>query len=276
MTLEVIIEKLTDWALTKGVKLVIGLLVLFVGWKLIKKVVKTLSLILDRHGFDETLHSFLRALVENGLKILLVFGVMSYVGIATTSIAAIVTSAGLAIGLALQGSLSNFAGGVIILLMRPFNVGDFVDTAGHTGRVENIRIFYTYLVTPDNKEIMIPNGTIVNDSIVNYSRKDTRRVDLVFGASYDADVLHVKRVLSELVDSDNRILRNPEPFINICEHGASSVNFAVRVWTTTENYWDVYFYLLEQAKIKFDDEEISIPYPQMDLHIRSSEKINQD
>ncbi|MGG7177732.1 mechanosensitive ion channel family protein [Clostridium paraputrificum] len=268
MSLEVFIEKLISWATTNGIRLAIGVVVLFIGWKVIKKIVKRLSNILNKRGFDSTLHSFLEAFVDMSLKIILIICVLNYVGIGTSSLAALVASAGLAVGLALQGSLSNFAGGVIILMMRPFQVGDFIEAAGYSGTVERIKIFYTHLATPDNKEIMIPNGTLANGSLINYSAKDTRRVDLTFGVGYDADILHVKRTLSEIVESCEFALKDPAPFISLSEHGASSVNFVVRVWSKTENYWNVYFYLLEQAKLRFDEEKISIPYPQMDIHIK--------
>ena len=223
----------------------------------------------SRKEIDSTLHSFLGAFLELALKSLLIICVLGYVGFEITGLAALLASAGFALGLALQGSLSNFAGGVIILIMRPFKIGDFIESSGNTGTVERIELFYTHLITPDNKAIMIPNGSLSNSTIINYSSKDTRRVDLVFGVGYEDDILHVKRVLSNIIDSCHLILKNPEPFINICEHGDSSVNIAVRVWTDTSNYWNVYFYLIEQAKIKFDEENINIPYPQMDLHIQN-------
>ncbi|MBM6859816.1 mechanosensitive ion channel, partial [Clostridium saudiense] len=206
--------------------------------------------------------------VEVVLKVVLIMVVLEFVGIKATGIAALFASAGLAIGLALQGSLSNFAGGVIILLIRPFNVGDYIEGAGHSGTVEKISIFYTCLATPDNKQILIPNGALANDSIVNYSSKDTRRVDLVFGVSYDDDIFKVKRILTEVVEANELILKNPEPFISINEHGASSINFVVRAWCETSNYWTVYFDLLEKVMVRFNEENITIPYPQMDLHLK--------
>ena len=266
MSLDQILEKLINWATTSGIKLLVGIIVLVIGWKIINKIVKTLSNFLEKKAFDSTLHTFLESFVELILKVLLVIMVMKNVGIDTTGIAALFASAGLAVGLALQGSLSNFAGGVIILMLRPFKVGDFIEVSGYTGVVEKIKIFYTHILTGDNKEIMIPNGSLANSSLINYSAKDTRRVDLVFGVGYDADVLHVKKVISELIDSCDKVLKQPEPFVNITEHGDSAVNFVVRVWTKTEDYWNVYFYLMEQAKIKFDSEGISIPYPQVEVH----------
>lgn len=268
-SIEKIANRLLDWAMSNGVKILIGLIILGVGWKLIKKLMKIFNSFSSRKEIDSTLHSFLGAFLELALKALLIICVLGYVGFEITGLAALLASAGFALGLALQGSLSNFAGGVIILVMRPFQIGDYIESSSHSGTVEKIELFYTHLITPDNKAIMIPNGALSNSTIVNYSSKDTRRVDLVFGVGYEDDILHVKRVLSNIIDSCDLILKNPEPFINICEHGDSSVNIAVRVWTKTSDYWNVYFYLIEQAKIKFDEENINIPYPQMDLHIQN-------
>lgn len=268
-SIEKIANRLLDWAMSNGIKILIGLIILGVGWKLIKKLMKIFNSFSSRKEIDSTLHSFLGAFLELALKALLIICVLGYVGFEITGLAALLASAGFAIGLALQGSLSNFAGGVIILVMRPFQIGDYIESSSHSGTVEKIELFYTHLITPDNKAIMIPNGALSNSTIVNYSSKDTRRVDLVFGVGYEDDILHVKRVLSNIIDSCDLILKNPEPFINICEHGDSSVNIAVRVWTKTSDYWNVYFYLIEQAKIKFDEENINIPYPQMDLHIQN-------
>lgn len=266
--LEKILNVILTWVLTDGVKLVIGLIVLSIGWKLIKKLIKIMNVLMDKNNVDKTLRNFLDALVEVVLRVVLIMAVLEFVGIKATGIAAIFASAGLAIGLALQGSLSNFAGGVIILLIRPFNVGDYIEGAGHSGTVEKISIFYTCLVTPDNKQILIPNGALANDSIVNYSSKDTRRVDIVFGVSYDDDIFKVKRILTQVVETNELILKNPEPFISINEHGASSINFVVRAWCKTSDYWTVYFDLLEKVMVRFNEENISIPYPQMDLHLK--------
>ena len=268
-SIEKMADKLLDWAMSNGIKILIGLIILGVGWKVIKKLMKIFNSFSSRKEIDSTLHSFLGAFLELALKALLIICVLGYVGFEITGLAAVLASAGFALGLALQGSLSNFAGGVIILIMRPFQIGDYIESSSHSGTVEKIELFYTHLITPDNKAIMIPNGALSNSTIVNYSSKDTRRVDLVFGVGYEDDILHVKRVLSNIIDSCDLILKNPEPFINICEHGDSSVNIAVRVWTKTSDYWNVYFYLIEQAKIKFDEENINIPYPQMDLHIQN-------
>lgn len=268
MNFENLLNDFISWTLAHGIKLIVGLAILIIGWKLIKKVINTLNNFLDKKGFDSTLHSFLDALVNVILKTLLILTVLNFMGIGMAWFTALLASAGFTVGLALQGSLSNFSGGVMLLAMRPFKVGDYIETSGHSGTVENIKIFYTHLATPDNKEIMIPNGTIANNSIINYTHKDTRRVDLTFGVGYEDDILHVKQTLMNIINSNDKILKHPEPFVSISEHGASSLNFVVRVWTKTEDYWNVHFYLLEEAKIRFDEEKINIPYPQMDIHMK--------
>ena len=271
MNLEQFLNKIINWATTEGIKLIIGLLLLWIGWKLAKKVVNIMSKTLEKRNVDATVSSFLDTFVEVVLKGIVIYIFLDYVGIKTTGIAALVASAGVAIGLALQGSLSNFAGGVIILLIRPFNVGDYIEGSGHSGTIERIGMFYTHMTTVDNKLILVPNGNLANGSIVNYSAKELRRVDLTFGVGYEQDVLKVKRVLSNIVDAHELILKDPEPFIALSAHGDSAVNFVVRAWVNNSDYWKVHFDLLEAVKVKLDEEEISIPYPQMDLHIKNNE-----
>ncbi|MBB6625505.1 mechanosensitive ion channel family protein [Clostridium gasigenes] len=268
MDITKISEQIIFWASTNGLKLIIGLISLFIGFKLINKVIIGFRSILEKQNVEATLITFLDGLCESIMKILLVIFILGYIGIPTTGFAALIASAGLAVGLALQGSLSNFAGGVILLFIKPFKVGDYIEANGRSGTVESIKIFYTNLVTNDNKSIVIPNGTLSNGIVVNYTAKDTRRVDLVFAVAYTADILHVKKVLTEIVNKHNLILNVPEPFIAINEHGSSSVNFVLRAWCKTEDYLTVYFDLLEKVKIKFDNEEIDIPYPQMDIHMK--------
>ena len=268
MNLEQILNKIINWVTTEGIKLVIWLFLLWIGWKLARKVVNIMNRTLEKRNVDATVRSFLDTFVEVVLKGVVIYIFLDQVGIKTTGIAALLASAGVAIGLALQGSLSNFAGGVIILLIRPFNVGDYIEGAGHTGTIEKIGMFYTHMATVDNKLILVPNGNLANGSIVNYSAKELRRVDLTFGVGYEQDVLKVKRVLSNVVDNHDLILKTPEPFIALSAHGDSAINFVVRAWVNNSDYWKVYFDLLESVKVKFDEEEISIPYPQMDLHIK--------
>ena len=259
---------LLKWIQTSGIKLIIGLLVLWIGWKLVKKLEKVIRMIFEKRNIDITLGRFLETLVGVILKFLLVVMVMGYVGLDTSGFAALIASGGLAIGLSLQGGLSNFAGGVIILFIRPFNVGDFIEGAGHTGVVEKIGMFYTSIVTVDNKEVLIPNGALANASLINYTSKPTRRVDLNFTVGYEENILKVKKVINEVIAKETLILNEPAPFVSVDSHGDSAVSFVVRVWVKTEDYWTVHFNLLEQVKIRFDEENINIPYPQMDVHIK--------
>jgi len=268
ISLEQMFISLQAWFFSSGVKIVIGLLVLWIGWKLVQKVINIFNAILERRNIDPTIGSFLDGLINISLKIFLILVVMDYIGLKTSGLVALIGSAGLAVGLALQGSLSNFAGGVIILLIRPFNVGNLIDSGEHTGIVEKIGIFYTHLVSFDNKQILIPNGELANKSIVNYTSKDTRRVDLNFTVGYEQEISKVKSALFSVINTEELILKEPEPFVAVSKHGDSAITFVVRVWTKTEDYWTVHFNLLERVKTKFDDEEISIPYNQMDIHIR--------
>ena len=263
-----LLENLLGWVKTSGIKLLIGIIVLWIGWKLVKKVQKVINVIFEKRNIDITLGRFLETLVGIILKFLLIVMVMGYVGLDTSGLAALIASGGIAIGLALQGSLSNFAGGVIILFIRPFNVGDFIEGAGHSGVVEKIGMFYTTIVTIDNKEVLVPNGTLSNVSLTNYTAKETRRVDLKFTVGYEENILKVKKAINEVIAGEKLILNEPAPFVSVDAHGDSAVSFVVRVWVKTENYWTVHFNLLEKVKIKFDEEKISIPYPQMDVHIK--------
>ena len=266
---ENVLQKFLHWIQTKGIKIVLGLLFLWIGFKIIRIVVKSTNRFFEKRNIDITLASFLENFLNISLKLLLILIIMNYVGLATSSIVAVIGSAGIAIGLALQGSLSNFAGGVIILFLRPFNVGDYIEGAGQTGTIETIGMFYTHMLTTDNKRTLIPNGTLVNGIIINYTAQKMRRVDLTFGVGYESDIRHVKAILYEIVNKEKLILKDPEPFVGVSEHADSSVNFIVKAWTKTEDYWTVYYDLLEKVKIRFDDENINIPYPQMDVHLKN-------
>ena len=269
-----LIDNLVNWLLSSGIRLIIGLIILSVGFKITKKVVNKLDKVLEKREVDVTFRRFLKSLSSGALKTILVLLVVTLLwDIKLTGLVALFTSAGVAIGLALQGSLSNFAGGFIILLLRPFKVGDYILAAGYEGTVEQIGVFYTTLLTIDNKVALIPNGTLSNNSLINYSIKDNRRVDLIFNVSYENDIRHVRKVLSDIVNNYELIQKDPEPFIGVVEHAQNSVNFGVRVWCEKEDYWTVYYYLLEEVKIRFDEENISIPYPQMDLHVKHSSEI---
>ena len=269
MTLETIVKRIIDWTFTGGIKLIIGTLAIVIGFKIINKLSKRFINLAEKRNVDMTLIKFIKSFISYTLKILLVLIIAgSYWKLELSGLAAIIASAGVAIGLALQGSLSNFAGGFIILLLRPFKVGDYIQTGQFEGTVEQIGVFYTSLTTIDNKVVLIPNGSLSNGSLVNYSAKDTRRVDLVFAVSYESDILKVRGILKDIVQQHRLVLDYPEPFVGLLEQADSSLNFAVRVWVNTPDYWTVYFDLLEEVKLRFDKEEISIPYPQIDLHLK--------
>ena len=269
--LEKTLEKFYEWASTSGLRIIFGLIIWWISFKIIKRLMKGLNKFCERRNVDVTLASFLDGFITICLKVLVILMVMNYVGLSTSGIIALIGSAGLAVGLAIQGSLANFAGGVIILFIRPFNVGDFIEGAGETGTIEKIGIFYTNMLTVDNKKILIPNGTLVNGIITNYTSQDRRRVDLTFSVAYEEDVRRVKAILYDIINAEELILRDPEPFAAVSEHADSSVNFVIKAWTKTENYWPVYYGLLEKVKIRFDEENINIPYPQMDIHLKNSE-----
>lgn len=247
--------------------IVYAIVVLVVGLLLIKWLTKRIGILVDKNKIDATLKPFIKSVVNVALKIILIVAVISILGIETTSFVAAFGAAGLAIGLAFQGSLSNFAGGVLLLVTRPFKVGDYIEAVGHNGTVEAIQILYTDLVTLDNKVVRIPNGNLANASIVNYSEKETRRVDLEFSTGYEAETSKVIGVLAEIVSSHPLALKDPEPFIRMSEHGDSAIKYAVKVWVMSADYWTVYFDVIEKVKQRFEEEGLSIPYPQIDVHL---------
>ena len=250
-----------------GKNLVIALLIVWIGRIVIGFVVRSLRKLMQRQDVDRTLETFICNLVRMALTIVVVIAAIGALGIETTSFIAIFGAAGLAVGLALQGSLSNFAAGVLIVLFRPYRVGDFVEVAGISGAVEQVQILTTVLCTGDNKQIVVPNSQVMNSIITNYSVKDTRRVDMVVGVGYDDDLDKVRETLEELVAADDRILKDPAPKIAVSELADSSVNIVVRPWVRTADYWDVHFDLTEAIKKRFDREGISFPYPQQDVHL---------
>lgn len=250
-----------------GLKIVAAIVIFIIGrWvaKFLKGVTERLML---KAKVDETLTSFVGHLVHIALLAFVIIAALGQLGIQTTSFIAVLGAAGLAVGLALQGSLSNFAAGVLMLIFRPFKVGDFIEAAGTAGTVEEIHIFTTQLKTPDNKAIIIPNAKITADNIVNISAKPTRRVDFVFGVSYSDDIDKVKKVIEEVLAADARVLKDPPLTIGLLALADSSVNFAVRPWVKAGDYWPVFFDINEKMKKRFDAEGISIPFPQQDVHL---------
>ena len=257
---------------TFGKNLVIALLIFYVGRFVVRLVVRGMTKVMDRQDVDPTLQKFVGNLVNMALMVVVIIAAIGALGIQTTSFIAIFGAAGLAVGLALQGSLSNFAAGVLIVLFRPYKVGDYVEAAGIAGSVEEVQILTTVLKTPDNKQIIVPNSQIMGSIITNYSANDTRRVDLTVGVSYSDDLDKVAATLRELVDADERILKDPACLIAVQALADSSVNFVVRPWVAAADYWGVYFDLTEAIKKRFDDEGISFPFPQQDVHLYTMEK----
>ena len=259
--MEEYIEKLKELLVEYTPKVLVALAILVVGLFAITIVVKTVRNILKKRNVDVTLQKFLGDLISWALKLLLFITVIAKLGIETASFAAIIAAAGLAVGLALQGSLGNFAGGVLIMIFKPFKIGDLIEAQGEIGAVKEIEIFTTKLTGLSNKEIIIPNGTLSNGNIVNYSTEGTRRVDLVIGVSYDADIKETKKVLTDVLTSHAKVLKDPAPGVTVLELADSSVNFAVRPWCKTADYWTVYFDVTEAAKLALDKAGIEIPYP---------------
>lgn len=263
--LQLITSKVTDIAIEYGPKVLLAIITLLIGLWIIKLVSKALKKVLGRRNVDKSLESFLVSLVSISLKVLLFISVIGMVGVETTSFVAVLAAAGFAVGLALQGSLGNFAGGVLILLFKPFKVGDFIEAQGETGSVKKIQIFNTILTTGDNKTVIIPNGPLSNGNITNYSTEDTRRVDMIFGIGYDDDIKKAKSILEKMVTTDSRILQDKSNLIAVGELADSSVNFKVRVWVKSSDYWNVFHDFQENVKLTFDKEGISIPFPQMEI-----------
>ncbi len=250
-----------------GPQLLWALAILFIGSWIIKLINRFAGKAMEKGNVDLSLRKFIASLLSIGLKILLLISVAGMLGIATASFVAVIGAAGLAVGLALQGSLANFAGGVLILLLKPFKVGDVIEAQGHVGKVDQIQIFNTILKTPDNKTIILPNAAVSNGNITNYSTEPLRRVDMTFGIGYDDDLLKAKQILQNMAEQDERILKDPAPAVVVSELADSSVNLAVKVWVKAEDYWNVFFDFQEKVKLTFDEQGISIPYPQHDVHL---------
>lgn len=269
---------MTEWLITArdflasqgisvGLKILQALIIFFIGKWIARLLQKAIVKLLERQKIEPTLVGFVKNIAYIGMLIFVILAALNVLGVQTTSFVAVLGAAGFAVGLALQGGLANFAAGVLMLIFKPFKVGDYIEGAGTGGVVEEIQIFTTQLRTPDNKTIIVPNASFTAGNITNYSTKPTRRVDLVFGCSYQDDIFKVKRVLGEIVAGDTRVLADPAPQIVVLSLGDNSVNFAVRPWVKAEEYWDVYFDLTQAVKVRFDEEGISIPFPQREVHI---------
>ncbi len=267
--MEEYVEKSIEMMMEFGPRILLAILVLILGLWIIKAVSNGLVSLMQKRNVDPSLVPFLRSLVSVLLKVTLVISVVSMLGVETTSFIAILGAAGLAVGLALSGTLQNFAGGVMILIFKPFKVGDFVDAQGYSGTVKEIQIFNTIMKSPDNKTIIIPNGGLSTGAMVNFSTEPTRRVDMSFGIGYGDDIDKAKFILMRLMEEDERVLKDPAPTVAVAELADSSVNFNVRPWVKSADYWGVYLDMHEKVKKTFDAEGVSIPFPQMDVHVNN-------
>jgi len=254
-----------------GIKIALAIIIFYFGRIVVSALVRMADKVMRSRGMDEMLVRFLTSIMGWLLLLFVVIAALSQLGVDTTSLVALIGAAGLAIGLSLQSSLANFAAGVMLIIFRPFTKGDFVEAGGAMGSVDRISIFTTTLTTPDNKEVIVPNGSILSSNITNFSARPTRRVDMVFGISYDDDIRKAKQLLEEIISADDRVLPEPAPVVALGELADSSVNFLVRPWAKAEDYWGLLWDTTEAVKLKFDEAGISIPYPQMDVHMEKGE-----
>jgi small conductance mechanosensitive channel len=262
-----IISSLQTFAAFYGLKIIAAIVIFVVGRWVARALRNAIKKMMAKGDVDETLISFVGNLTYITLLAFVIIAALNQLGVQTTAFIAVIGAAGLAIGLALQGSLANFAAGVLMIIFRPFKAGDYIEGAGVAGTVEEVQIFATQLKTPDNKTIIVPNAKMMGDNITNYSAKDTRRMDMVIGVGYGDDLKKVREILEDILAKDDRILEDPAPTIGVLELGDNSVNFAVRPWVKKEDYWGAYFDVTETVKRRFDEEGISIPYPQRDVHL---------
>lgn len=261
------IQKMTDtYVIPWAINIALAIVIFIIGKMVVNILTNVLKKILAKSGMDEILINFVGSIVRTVLLLFVVIAALNQLGVDTTSLIALLGAAGLAVGLALQNSLQNFAAGVMLIVFRPFKSGDFVEAGGVSGVVESIGIFSSIFRTGDNREVIIPNGAIYGGTIINYSARETRRIDMVFGIGYDDDIKKAKELLEKIVTSDERVLSDPAPVIAVSELADSSVNFVVRPWVKSGDYWAVYWDLTEKVKLEFDAAGISIPYPQMDVH----------
>jgi small conductance mechanosensitive channel len=267
MNLEYIIDQVKTISIVYGPKLIAAIAIWFIGIWVIKALSRGFGKIMDKKELDPSLKPFLKGIFSTLLKVLLLISILSTMGIEMTSFVAIIGAAGLAVGLALSGTLQNFAGSVIILLFKPYKVGDFIEAQSYKGTVSEIHIFNTILKTADNKTVIIPNGKLSNSPMINYSTEPKRRVDWIFGIGYGDNVEKAKEVISNLCGEDLRILNDPPLFMAVSELGNSSVNITVRAWVNAADYWNVFFQLNENVYKNFEKEGLNIPFPQMDIHL---------
>lgn len=264
-------EMMDTYIIPWGINIVMAIVIYIIGKMVVGILINVFGKIMARSKYDDMLIDFIKAILRAVLMLFVIIASLNQLGVNTTSLVAILGAAGLAIGLSLQGSLQNFAAGVMLLVFKPFKAGDFIEAGGATGVVKSISIFTTIMTTGDNKEIIVPNGGIYGGNITNFSAKETRRVDMVVGIGYDSDLKKAKEILNEMVAADVRILKDPAPTVAVAELADSSVNFVVRPWVASGDYWGVKFDFTEAVKLRFDAEGISIPFPQMDVHVHKND-----
>lgn len=263
-----LVELTQSYLIPWGINIAIAFIIFFVGRIVISVIHKVLGKLLTRFQVKVILVEFTQQVMRSLLFVLLIIAILSQLGFDTTSLVAVLAAGSLAVGLALKDSLQNFAAGVMLIILQPFKEEDFVEVAGHMGMVEKVMLFSTLLRTPDNREITIPNGQIYAEPLVNYSARDTRRLDLIFGIDYNSDLRKAKQILQDIVAADERVLKEPESLVVVSELADSSVNFTVRAWVSTDDYWPLKFELLERVKLAFDEQGIEIPFPQMSVHFQ--------
>ena len=265
--LDIVIQNLIDSGISAGKHIIAAVVIFIVGRFLIKLINRLVASILQRRHIEISVQTFLSSLVNIILTILLIITVIGALGVNTTSFAALIASAGVAIGMALSGNLQNFAGGLIILLFKPYRVGDFIDVCGVQGTVSAVQIFHTILLTPDNKAVYLPNGSTSSSTITNYSRENKRRIEWTFGIDYGEDVNRARTAILSVITADARILPDPAPFVAVGGLSDSSVDIIVRVWVPTEEYWNVYFDMHQRVYETFNEQKINFPYPQQTVHL---------
>jgi small conductance mechanosensitive channel len=265
--MEISVDKIWELITLYGIKIIAAIVIFVIGLWIAKIFQSVIRKVMAKRNVDDTIGAFVSSLIYYILLTFVILAAINQLGVQTTSFVAIIGATGLAIGLALQGSLANFAAGFLLIIFRPFKSGDYIEAAGTAGTVEKMQIFSTQLLSPDNKTVIVPNASITAGNIVNYSTQGTRRCDLVFGIGYQDDIDKAKKILEELIAADERILKDPAPKIAVSELADSSVNFVVRPWVNSTDYWNVYFDLTEKVKKRFDAEGVSIPFPQRDVHV---------
>lgn len=273
---EKILEKIMDVVIHYTPKLIGAILILAIGFGLVKVMLKILDRFLDKGKVDLSLHSFIKSIAEVIFKIMVILTAAAMLEIPMGSFIVVLSTAGLAIGLAVKDSLSNLAGGFLILTFRPFNVGDYIEAKGKVGTVREIKILYTHIITPDNKRIVIPNGDLANTEITNCTVEAERRVDLIFGIGYEEDIDHARRVLRDILDNHKTVLKEPAPVIKVESLGDNAVNIIVKAWTKTENCLDTHYDLQELIKKRFDKEEIEMPFPQKYIHLYNEKSLSEN